>query len=41
MIALALSLATWEITHSLLGWLALFLPGATLVVAGWYAMLKP
>jgi hypothetical protein len=34
LIALALSLALWEITHSMLGWLALFVPGATLVLYG-------
>jgi hypothetical protein len=34
LIALALSLAMWEITHSLLGWLVLFLPGSALVLWG-------
>jgi hypothetical protein len=32
MIALALSLAIWHITHSFRGWLALFLPGSALLL---------
>lgn len=36
LIALALSLAIWHITHSFLGWVVLFLPGAALVLRGAY-----
>jgi hypothetical protein len=40
LIALALSLAMWEITHSFWGWLALFVPGSALIFIGWYVILK-
>jgi hypothetical protein len=40
LIALALSLALWEITHNFWGWLALFAPGSALVLMGWALLLK-
>lgn len=40
LIALALSLALWEVTHSFVGWLALFVPGAALVFVGWAAIIR-
>ena len=40
LIALALSLALWHITHSFVGWLALFAPGAALVLWGWCGILR-
>lgn len=40
MIALALALAIWHITHSFLGWAVLFIPGAALVLRGAYLIFK-
>jgi hypothetical protein len=40
LIALVFSLIVWKLTHSFLGWLALFVPGVTLVILGWMLILK-
>jgi hypothetical protein len=40
LIALVLALLLWRLTHSFWGWLALFLPGAALVVWGWIVILR-
>jgi hypothetical protein len=38
--ALAFSLVLWKMTHSFWGWLALALPGAALVLWGWWTALR-
>jgi hypothetical protein len=40
MIACALSLVVWYMTHNLWGWATLAIPGGALIFAGWYAALK-
>jgi hypothetical protein len=40
LIALTLSFAIWKLTGSFWGWLALFLPGAALVIWGWIVILR-
>ena len=39
--ALGLALLMWRITHSFLGWLALFVPGSILVLWGCRLLLRP
>jgi hypothetical protein len=34
------SLLMWRLTHSELGWLALFLPGGVLVILGWVVIFR-
>jgi hypothetical protein len=38
--ALCLSLVLWRLTHSALGWAVLFMPGALLVLWGFYLVLR-
>lgn len=40
LVALILSLVLWHISHSFLGWLVLFGPGAALVMVGWIVLLR-
>jgi hypothetical protein len=40
LVALALALIVWRVTHSFLGWLVLFLPGAGLVFWGLFLVWK-
>jgi hypothetical protein len=40
LIALALALVLWKLTGSFVSWLALFLPGAALVIWGFIVMLR-
>ena len=35
LLILLLSLALWQLTHSVWGWAALFLPGSCYVALGW------
>jgi hypothetical protein len=39
-IALTLSLVIWTGTGSFIGWLALAVPGAIMIFAGWIAVLR-
>jgi hypothetical protein len=40
LVALALSLIVWEFTGNILGWAALFIPGAALIFWGWIIALR-
>jgi hypothetical protein len=40
LIALALSLVIWRLTHNFLGWAVLFLPGSALVIWGLVTSLR-
>jgi hypothetical protein len=39
-VALALSILIWRLTHNFVGWLVLALPGGALILYGWYLILK-
>jgi len=38
--ALLLALAMWRLTHSFVGWLALFVPGSILILWGGWILLR-
>ncbi|HEV8503738.1 MAG TPA: hypothetical protein VGR63_19355 [Casimicrobiaceae bacterium] len=40
LIALALALLLWRLTHNFAGWLALFAPGSALVLRGVYLIMR-
>lgn len=40
LMGLCLSLIMWKLTESFLGWIVLFIPGALLVLVGWYVALR-